>query len=215
MKHSLLVIICIILTFSLKAQKIENDTLPSKRAIKSNWAVKLESGAVLHQMFSPRYMENKISQITGITVFYKKFYWTYDVFSYEFKPYQEMTFDDVTVGSDDEFYTFNFNTAIGYSYDINTEWSADIKIGLNTASYEISNGKETGLIYESDLLTGPSIGVGIDRYIKLKRFNFLLIGFGVDYYMTDYSKVSPELKSSSISYSLTIGYKGFFRKVLD
>lgn len=215
MKHTLLIIICLVLTYSLKAQKIENDTLPSKRAIKSNWAIRIESGAVLHQMFSPSYVENKISQITGITVFYKKFYWTYDVFSYEFKPYQNMTFDDVTIGHEDELYTFNFNTAIGYTYDISAEWSADVKVGLNTTSYEINNSAETGIIYESDLITGPSIGLGIDRYIKLKRFNFLVVGFGVDYYMTDYSRVSPELKSSSISYSLTIGYKGFFRKVLD
>lgn len=215
MKQILILAILFLLTCNLYAQKIENDTLPNQRAVKSAWAIKIESGAVLHQMFTPDYIDNKTTQITDVTVFYKNIYFTYGAFIYEFKPNKYMTFENIGVNDQYEFSSLNLNLALGYSYDFHKNWSADVKIGLNSTDFEISNSYETNLIYNSEILMGPQIGLGIDRYIKLKRFNFIVIGLGMDYYMTDYAKISPDLKPSSLNYTFTIGYKGFFRKMID
>lgn len=203
------------MTVNSYAQKIDNDTLVGNRFIKSPWSIKIESGALLHQMFNPDFIDNKATQITDITVFYKNLFFTYGAFIYDFKPNKVMVFDDVTVNTHDEFSSFNLNMALGYSYNFHKNWSTDIKIGFNSTNFEISNSKETNLVYESDIIMGSQIGLGLDRYIHLKRFNYIVIGLGIDYYTTDYTKISPDMKPSSLNYSLTIGYKGFFRKMID
>ncbi len=215
MKQIWIIFITTVMSVNLYSQKIDNDTLSGKRLVKSPWAIKIESGAILHQMFNSDFIDNKITQITDLTVFYKNFYFTYGAFIYEFKPNKDMVFDNVTVNNQNEFSSFNLNMALGYSYDFHKNWSTDIKFGFNSTNFEISNSKETNLIYESDIIMGAQVGLGIDRYIKLKRFNFIVIGLGIDYYTTDYSKISSNMKPSSLNYTLTIGYKGFFRKMID
>ena len=215
MKQIWIILITTFLTMNLYSQKNDNDTLSGKRLVKSPWAIKIESGALKHQMFNPDYIDNKTIQITDFTVFYKNFYLTYGAFIYEFKPNKIMVFDNTTVNTQHEFSSFNLNMALGYSYDFHKNWSTDIKIGFNITDFEILNSKETNLIYESDIITGAMIGLGVDRYFKLKRFNYIVIGLGIDYYKTDYSKISSEMKPTSLNYSLTIGYKGFFKKIID
>jgi hypothetical protein len=215
MKQIWITLIATLMTVNLYSQKMENDTLIGKRFVKSPWAIKIESGAILHQMFNPGFIDNKATQISDLTVFYRNFYFTYGAFIYDFTPNKVMVFDDVTVNTQHEFSSLNLNVALGYSYDFHKNWSTDIKIGFNSTSFEISNSNETNLIYESDLIMGAQIGLGLDRYIKLKRYNYIVIGLGLDYYTTDYSKISPHMKPSSLNYSLTIGYKGFFQKMID
>lgn len=215
MKRILVFSIAALMMMNLYSQKTKNDTLLVKGFVKSPWAIKMESGALLHQMFNPYFIDNKVTQITDLTLFYKNFYFTYGAFSYEFKANKNMIFDNVSVNTQNEFSSFNLNMALGYSYDFHKNWSADIKLGFNTTNFEISNSNVTNLIYESDIIMGSQFGLGLDRYIKLKRFNFIVIGLGIDYYTTDYSKVSPNMKPSSLNYSLTIGYKGFFKKMIE
>ena len=126
-----------------------------------------------------------------------------------------MVFDNENVNTQHEFNSFNLNVALGYSYDFHKNWSTDIKVGFNTTNFEILNSKETNLVYESDYIMGTQIGLGLDRYIKLKRFNYIVLGLGIDYYTTDYSKISYNMKPSSLNYTLTIWYKGFFKRMVN
>lgn len=215
MKQILLLTIFYFLFCSLYSQKTENDTLPCKRSIKSPWAIKIESGALLHQMFNPDFIDNKVTQTTDLTVFYKNCFFTYGAFNHEFSPKKNMTFGNVNVDNQVQFTSFNLNMAVGYIYDFHKNWSTDIKFGFNSTNFEISNADKVNLIYKSEILMGAQIGVGLNRYIKLKRFNYIVIGCKIDYYTTDYSKASSNLKGSSLNYSLTIGYKVFFKKQID
>lgn len=204
-----------IITFNLQSQKIDNDTIPEKRAVKSHWAIKLETGVLLHQMFNPDFVANNAGQTVETTVFYKNFFFSYSAFMLEFMPITYMTVDNILVSKQDKFNSFNINMAVGYSYDFHRNWSADMRLGFNSTNFEITNNIFPNLVYETDFITGAQLGLGIDRYIHIRRFNFIAIGFGIDYYTTDYSELSPKLKPSSLNYSLTIGYKGFFRRMID
>lgn len=200
---------------SLYSQKISNDTLYNKTLVKSKWALKIESGVFYHQMSNTSFIENPITQITNITVSYKNFFFTYGAFYYDFKPLKNITFDNTALSNQNKLRATNLNVAFGYIFNFHEKWSSDIKIGSNSSIYEITNSNESNLSYKSDYISGTIIGVGIDRYIKIKRLNYIVVGFDIDYYSTDYSKLSDDLEPSSVNYSLTIGYKGFFRRILD
>lgn len=103
---------------------------------------------------------------------------------------------------------------LGYNYDFNNNWCANAKFGMHSASFEISNYKEIGEYYNSDLVTGARVGLGLSRYFKLKRYNYIVVSLAADYYSTNYKAISQNLDDSFMNYSLTVGYKGWFKKLI-
>ena len=198
-----------------KSQKTDNDTIFIKKVIKSSWAIKVETGILFNQRQNQfNYIDNLIP-IAGVSVFYKNWFFYYDAYSFEFKPKQNVVFEEYTFDNKAILSSFTLNAAIGYIYDINRNWGVDMKLGLNTNTLETSNSKEIGYYYESDFIGGTRFGLELNRYIKLKRFNFIVISLAADYYSVNYKKISNSLNNSFMNYSLTVGYKGWFRKIIE
>jgi hypothetical protein len=214
MKRFWIVLTAFTFILNLHSQDNENEVYYGK-FIRSPWALRLDVGPLMHQMFNPEFISGNVSSFSELTLYYKSFYFNYGVYFFEFSPMKDMTFGGLMIDASNHFYSFNLNMGLGYTYKINENWSSDIKLGFNTTDFEVSNSRETNIYYTSDILMGAQIGIGIDRYIKLRRFNYIVFGLGIDYYSTDYSKVSPQMKPSSLNYMFTIGYQGFFRKMLD
>jgi hypothetical protein len=214
MKRFWLVLIAFTFILNLHSQDKGYEVYYGK-FIRSPWAIRLDVGPLMHQMFNPEFISSKVSSFSELTLYYKSFYFNYGGYFFEFSPMKEMMFDGLMIDASNYLYSFNFNMALGYTFKINENWSSDIKLGFNTTDFDVSNIGEYNIYYTSDILTGAQIGIGIDRYIKLKRFNYIVFGLGIDYYSTDYSKVSPQMKPSSLNYIFTIGYQAFFRKMLD
>lgn len=215
MRNISTLIFAVVLTSNLFSQKIDNDTLFSKNIIKSPWAIKIEYGGLLHQELNQDFIDKKVVQNIGLSVYHNNFYFTYDLFYVNFNPKTNMTFDNIIFNSTAELSSFNLNIAIGYNFNFYKNWSSDLKLGINTVQFETKNTNVNNQSYKSDYIAGIDLGIGLEQYLKLKRYNYLTFRLGVDYFTTDYSKVSPDLNKSSINYSLKIGYKGWFRKIIN
>lgn len=215
MKPIFATILFLVLFLNSFSQKVENDTLSVKRVVRSNWAIKIESGVLGHKILNQDFIDNKSVQVTGLSVYYRKFFFIYDVFICEFSPKKEIRFNNALFNQTDLFSSFNLNVALGYNCDFSKNWSADAKFGFNTTDFELIDSKYGNQKYESDILMGTLFGLGLNRYFKLKRYNYLVLRLGADYYSTDYTSINPQLGNSSMNYSLTIGYKGWFRKLIN
>jgi hypothetical protein len=214
MKYHLAIFIFILVT-NLQSQQLDNDTLPCSYIVKSPWAVKATTGVVFHQMSNQNFVDNKFAQRADLDIFYKNYFLSYGAFMYLFNPNREMIFGNYRVGPEAELLSINLIMAIGYNYAFQKNWSAGFRFGFNATRFEIVNAEKINLYYSSKVIAGALLGIQLERYFKLKGFNYIVLSALTDYYTTDYSKASRDLKSSALNYSFTIGYKKYFKKIID
>jgi hypothetical protein len=195
------------------SQKIENDTLViSEKSVISPWGMKFEVGGLFQQQFNHDYIDNKIAPVVGISLFYKGLYGKIEVSSIDFNPNKYMHFGNQVFDNAAEFSFINMNMELGYCYNLLKNWSADFRVGFNMTNLFLNNSEEVNAFYSSDMIFGAIFGIGMERYIRLRTNRFIVISAGIDYYTTDYKSLSSDLNQSSINYSLTVGYKFWYRR---
>jgi len=215
MKKTIILSISILFSVSIYAQKTtKNDTLICKTVVPSRWAIEFDMGASLNQVFKPSYMDNIVSETFDYKIFYRNFYFLLGESMTDFTPTKDMTFNHFIIHNQNGIMISTMNTAFGYIYNFNKKWSADVKIGLNSTycTIDYNNNQDS---YGTDIISGSTYGIGINRYFKLKGYSYIVVSLGADYYNTDLSKLSPDMNPNSLNWFLTVAYKGFFKKVID
>lgn len=209
--HKMKLILFFILTVTFVnttyAQKIANDTLYAKNALKTNWGFKVEVGGLFHHQSNKEYIANKINGNAGFSIYYKEFSLSYDGFAFDFYPKKEIHFGNRVFNSNADFSLFNMNFLLGYHFNFSKNWSSNFNVGINTTSFEIVNQEKIHQNFKTKNITGANIGIGLDRYFKLKGFRYLVLSLGINYYSTNYNSVSNDLSGSAMNYSLKAGYK--------
>lgn len=202
MKRFLPTILIVIFSLNTFSQQISNDTITTT-SIKGNWAFRVDLGAHAQSMLNQDMVDLTFSQTLSLYLYYKDIFFNVNFSS---------------MNNDLEYYEIfidNIDLSIGYNYDFLKFWSADTKLGVNFMN--MGSGIRYYEDYEdiffiNEKLQGITTGIGLNRYFKLKRFNYLIARFGVDYYSTNYSTLYFGFGKGAINYSLTLAYKGWFRK---
>ena len=191
------------------SQTIENDKLNNAGAIKSSWGMKLEIGGLYHLMPNQDIVNSKFVLAGSISLFYKQLFIRAEVYTFEFSPENQMVIGDYIFFDNAEFISININPEIGYCFNINNNWSSDIRLGLNITNFDLSNSEDLGS-FSSDYVTGIIFGGTLDRYFKFQGFKYLVIGLNIDYYSTNYGTLSHDLNNSSLNFSITAAFKFWF-----
>ena len=178
--------------------------------IKSSWGMKFEIEGLFHQMTNQDIVNSKFVLAGSISLFYKQLFIRTEVYTIEFSPKNSMVIGDYIFFDNAEFISININPEIGYCFNINDNWSSDVRLGVNITNFDLSNSEDLGS-FSSDFVTGVIFGGTLDRYIKLKGFKYLVLGLNLDYYSTNYGKISPDLNKSALNFSITAAYKFWFK----
>jgi hypothetical protein len=210
MKHIIYTLMFFSLISNSFSQTIEDDTLNNAGAIRSSWGMKFEVGGLFHQMPNQDIVDNKFVLAGSISLFYKQLFIRTELYTFEFSPKNSMVIGDYIFFNNAEFISININPEIGYSFNINNNWSSDIRLGVNITNFDLSNSEDLGS-FSSDFFTGVILGGTLDRYIKFQGFKYLVIGLNIDYYSTNYGTISPDLNKSSWNFSITAAYKFWFK----
>jgi hypothetical protein len=215
MKKTIILCLSILFTICINAQKhTSNDTLTCKKVVPGRWAIEFDLGACSNQIFKPSYNINPIATTFNYKLFYRNFFLYVGTNISTFTPSKDLKFTNTIITNQNEISLSNMNMAIGYMYNFNKKWSADFKLGINSGNVDVLYNNQLKS-YSPELVIGNTYGITINRFFKLKGYNYIVLSVGADYYTTDYSKISPDMNNQSVNYFLTIGYKGFNKKIMD
>ena len=199
MKH--LITIVLVLTFSLNAlsQQLANDTIYST-LVRSNWAFRADLGVRAQDILNQEMFETSVSPAISLFLVYKEFYFS-----------TSYSTNDINK----EHYSFsatNMDLLLGYTYSLRRNWMLDCRMGANITNVlsTVQDQEEHRNYFANKKIGGGIAGLGINRYFKLKHFNYLVSRFGVDYYSTNYNTIYNGFGKDALNYSLTIAYQGWF-----
>lgn len=202
MKRLFLILCISLLSLASNSQQIDNDTLTTAWT-KGNWALRVDLGVHAQNMLNQNMVELTFNATMGFSVFYKDFFINYS--------YSQMDNDLKNY----EIFITNNDISLGYNYNFLKRWSFDGKGGVNITSI-VSSIREPEIqetiFINNENVPGVELGIGVNRYFRLRRFNFLVARFGIDYYTTNYKSLYSGFGKGGINYSLTLAYKGWYNK---
>lgn len=215
MKRLIIISIFLSTLFVSYGQKTSSDTIIIK-SIKGNWAGSIDFGYQMHNMLNQDLFNPGLGQTYHYSIYRKNLFFKFGMATTELISNKETIFEDeIRIPSNTNFQSLSVYIALGYNYDFNSKWSADLNLGITPTGLQVAYPDNEQISYNSGLLSGTIAGIGVNRYFKLKGFNYLMLRLGADYYSTDYRPINDNLSTGSMNYNLTFAYKGWFRKIIE
>jgi hypothetical protein len=215
MKHFLIIPLFFVAVFVLEAQKVY-DSIEVSYITKGNLGISFRCGVLYHSFDKKtnKYFDNQFAPDMHISYHYKNFFLSQTVYYLYLNPKKTININDVLYNTDAKFEQFSAYFGLGYSYDINNYWAVDISATFCRPYINLTNWEEYGIRMEPQYFNGAGMGLGINRYFKLKWYNYVFTRISIDYFNYDYKKISPDLGSNVMYYSITLGYKGWSKKII-
>ena len=223
MRKIIILSFLVLVSSNILSQKVENNTLSTKSITRSNWAIRLDAGHYLHQSFNQDITSKTYFPVGTYSIYYKNFFLSYVAASVVFENIIPITLTNqfsnfilLPIGSSLDILNLEF--LIGYTIDFNKRLGADCRAGINISQLKA---KDTDILnsHFASNFNGGQIGLGLNTYFHLGRFNYLLLRLGVDYqlskgvdYYTDFTSYESLFPYGSMRYSVTLAYKGWFKK---
>jgi len=205
--RAILVFLVIIFSTNSYGQETAQDTTILK-FVKSNWGVGFSYG-----IRANTYLNQDIFNTTFLTggvysIYWKNLYLNISTFSTDDAKINDDLISDYYYLPKSEPLSINStNIYLGYNQNIGKKFSTDLNAGF--ISTKIEKNESFPTIRNAK---GWQMGAGTTRYFKLARNNYLGLRLAVDYNTTNYKELYTQLGKGTMNYSLTLSYKGWFRR---
>jgi hypothetical protein len=138
-------------------------------------------------------------------------------FGFRFKPWtidpkKEMDFNGQTLPTTAKLNSIKLDYYAGYSFDFEKLISVEPYIGYNCSSFIVINEDELNQKFTFDKTGGLIIGTTLNKYFKIKEYEYLSVFGTVGYGFVNYGKVHSDLDNGYFEWNLGIAYKGFATK---
>ena len=138
-------------------------------------------------------------------------------FGVRFKPWtiepaKEMVFDGQTLPTNASFNNIRFDYYVGYSLDFKNLISIEPYAGYNRTMFILLNEKEVGHDVSFNNTGGLIIGATLNKYFKMKDYEYLSLFGSAGYGFVNYEKVHPDLDNGYFEWTLGIAVKSFPKK---
>lgn len=138
-------------------------------------------------------------------------------FGFRFKPWtidpkKEMDFDGHTLPTTAGLNVIKLDYYAGYSLDFEKLISVEPYIGYNRSSFNVINEDELNQKFTFNKTGGLIVGATVNKYIKIKEYEYLSVFGTAGYGFVNYEKVHPDLDNGYFEWNLGIAYKVFATK---
>ena len=138
-------------------------------------------------------------------------------FGFRFKPWtitpkKEMDFNGQILPTTAKLNSIKLDYYIGYSLDFEKLISIEPYIGYNQSSFIVINEDELNQNFSFNKSGGLIIGATINKYFKIKEYEYISIFGTIGYGFINYNKIHSDLDNGCFEWNLGIAYKGFFTK---
>ena len=138
-------------------------------------------------------------------------------FGVRFKPWtiepaKEMVFVGQTLPTNASFNNIRFDYYVGYSLDFNNLISLEPYAGYNRTMFILLNEKDVGHDVPFKNTGGLIVGATLNKYFKIKDYEYLSLFGSAGYGFVNYEKVHPDLDNGYFEWTLGIAVKLFMKK---
>lgn len=101
----------------------------------------------------------------------------------------------------------------GYSLNLKYNFCLEPYVAITSNKFFVLNEDSLGKHYQIPQVLGFTAGIGLNKYFRLKEFQFLAVFVRYGHGFTDFRKVNSELGSGYSEWCFGIAYKVFAKKV--
>lgn len=138
-------------------------------------------------------------------------------FGFRFKPWsidpkKEMDFNGQMLPTTARLNVIKLDYYLGYSFDFEKLISVEPYVGYNRSSFIVINEDELNQKFIFDKTGGLIVGATVNKYFKIKEYEYLSVFGTVGYGFVNYEKVHSALDNGYFEWNLGIAYKAFATK---
>ncbi|MBO9592832.1 MAG: hypothetical protein J7599_07970 [Niabella sp.] len=180
----------------------------------SKLGVRVELG-FNHYRYNPKtrnWLGNHNGPLLGLAIAYGDFSLGVKFKPATVTPRQELVFNGVALTKDA---TLNPNKIdVDLSYSINFKYNISLEpfIALTSNSFLVINEEELGRQYQIDKTRGLTLGTTLNKYFRLKNFQFFSVFARYGYGFSDFKKTHNSLGAGYGDIVLGVAYKGFIKQ---
>jgi hypothetical protein len=131
---------------------------------------------------------------------------------FRFKPWitalkSDLSFDTIALPSNAQINPFKFDFYLGYDFLLGNLTSIDASLGYTTCTFKVVNEELYNTHFNINSTSGFLFGVGVNRYIPFKNYNYFVLFCRFNYGFVDFSQVHPDLKGGYSEICLGISFK--------
>lgn len=127
-------------------------------------------------------------------------------------PGSQLVFNGDTLTNKADLNPIKVDFYAGYSLDLKHNLSIQPYIGLTKNLFHVINEEELGKSFSIRNIYGLNTGMTINKYFKLKEFQFLSLFLTYGYGFTNFKKVDNSLGTGYSEWNLGLSYKVFAKK---
>ena len=198
--------------------KTLSDTSPYKalkcsRVSDYGWRLDLGISAYRYKNRTSDWLGNHPGPLLGLALAYKKFSLGWKIKPWTLNPGTELSFTNDTLTKKAKLNPNKLDFYAGYSIDLKYNISIEPYAGWTKNIFYVINNEELNKTFRIPNANGFITGMVINKYFRLKEFQFLSAFIHFGYAHTDFSKTHPHLDKGYVEYSLGIAYKCFYKRI--
>jgi hypothetical protein len=163
-----------------------------------------------------RWLGNHNGSTLGIGILYKDFTLSADFKPASITPKTELEFNGQLLTSQAKLNPIRIEYRLGYSINTANNFGIEPYIGYTRNSFRVINEEQLNKQYDIDKIPALTFGTTINKYFKIKGFQFIALWARYGYSFTNYEKINSLLGRGYNEFSFGLAYKGFTtRKFFD
>lgn len=127
-------------------------------------------------------------------------------------PRQELAFDGVALTKDAKLNPNKIDYDLSYSINFKHNISLEPYIALTSNSFVVINEAELDRQYHIDKTRGLTLGTSLNKYFRLKNFQFFSVFARYGYGLSDFKKTHSNLGRGYGDIAVGVAYKGFIKQ---
>ncbi len=135
--------------------------------------------------------------------------------SWTIKPQKEIKFDEQILPTLAKLNNIRLDYYLGYSFDFEKLISIEPYVGYNKSSFYVINEEELNKEFSFNKTGGFIFGLTINKYFKVKEYEYISLFGTLGCGFVDYTKVHPDLDNGYFEWSIGVAYKGFITKIFN
>lgn len=128
------------------------------------------------------------------------------------KPGSELVFNGDTVPYEAKLNPIRLDFYAGYSLNLKFNFTIEPYIGITRNLFYVINEEELNKDFNIPRFTGLNAGITLNKYFRLKEFQFLSIFLTYGYGFSNFKKINSSLGSDYTEWNFGLAYKVFAKK---
>lgn len=159
------------------------------------------------------WLGNHNGPLLGLTIAYGNFNFGVKFKPATVRPKQNLDFNGEQLTNNAKLNPNKIDYDFSYSVDFKHNISLEPYIAFTANSFPVVNEEELGKTYHINKTKGFTAGVALNKYFRLKDFQFFSVFAKYGYGLTDFKKVNSSLGFGYSDIAIGIAYKGFFKQL--